>query len=313
MKANFLKIDTPCEEKWENMKPNKTGSFCDLCSKNVIDFTQLSSTEISIILSKSNGKICARITNDQLKTPLLNAKIPREFNFPFKNVAAGIMLTSALIGCQNTTMGEVKIETELIASNTILNTSESQKAVAKPEKKTSLNFTTFKGIITAEKTGKSIENAEITLVTIHKQIKTYSLKDGSFSMEIPNELIDDDNVFRVTYEEVVRTEEENNRSHGYESADYILNKLQIKSNYKIKAKDLVLYLGGIGSYSEDYNPVVLVNGKEISYREFQKAQRGKKSTCDLNNKEYLFFESKEAIAIFGHKAKDGLYIITDKK
>mgnify|MGYP006183716371 CR=1 FL=1 len=45
-------------------------------------------------------------------------------------------------------MGEVKIETELIASNTILNTSESQKAVAKPEKKTSLNFTTFHNGIT---------------------------------------------------------------------------------------------------------------------------------------------------------------------
>ncbi|MGQ7947736.1 hypothetical protein [Flavobacterium sp. WC2509] len=36
-------------------------------------------------------------------------------------------------------------------------------------------------------------------------------------------------------------------------------------------------------------------------------------TNNLENKDYLYFEPKFAIAIYGSKAKDGLYILTDKK
>ncbi len=312
MKANFLKIDKPCEEKWENMTPNAKGNFCDLCSKNVIDFTQLNSIEISKILSKSKGRTCARVTSDQLRMPLLDSKKTTEFNFPFKNVAAGIMITSTVLGCQNINANEIKIETKQVVQNDSQKT-ESQKTESKPNPSSSDNFITFKGIVISEKTGKPIENAEITLVTINKQIIVHSLEDGTFSMKIPTELIDDDNVFRVSYDNYVKNNEREDRFYGYESSDYILNKLQLKSNYKIKAKDLHLYLGGISAYPIDYKPIVLVNGKEITYKEFQKAQEGKKSSCDVKNKDYMYFNSKEAIAIFGYRAKDGLFILTDKK
>lgn len=312
MKANFLKIEKPCEEKWENMTPNEKGSFCDLCSKNVIDFTKLNQVEISNILSKSKGKICARVTSQQLKMPFHDSKKTIEFNFPFKNAAAGIMLTSTILGCQNINANEIKIETKQVVQNESQK-NESRKPESKPNHSSSDNFTTFKGIVISEKSGKPIENAEITLVTIQKQITVHSLKDGTFSMEIPTELIDDDNVIRVTYDEIIKPNESEDRFYGYESSDYILNNLQLKSNYIIIAKDLYLYLGGIRAYPIDYKPVVLVNGKEITYKEFQKAQEGKKSTCDIKNKDYMYFNSKEAIAIFGYRAKDGLYILTDKK
>jgi hypothetical protein len=312
MKANFLKIEKPCEEKWENMTPNDKGNFCDLCSKNVIDFTQLSQIEISKILSKSKGKICARVTSDQLKMPLIDTKPTHEFNFPFKNVAAGIMIASTLIGCQNTTKGKVSVETEQIASTNSLNQLENKKTKTKPEQPTAPNVTTFKGKVTSEKTGKPIENAEIIFAHAQKQFRKYTAFDGTFSMEIPNELIDDDNVVRVLYWNAKKTEEKESQ-FGYQGADYILTKSELKSDFNIKATKLEIYLGGIIGYPADYSPIVLVNGKETSYKEFQKAQEGKKSTCDINNKDFLFFESKEAIAIYGQRAKDGLYIITDKK
>ena len=222
------------------------------------------------------------------------------------------MITSTLIGCQNINANEIKIGTEQVVQNESQK-NESQKPETKPNLSSSNNITTFKGIVVSEKTGKPIENAEIKLVTIHKQIIVHSLKDGTFSMEIPTELIDDDNVIRVSYDNFVKNNDREDRFYGYNSSDYILNKLQLKSNYKIKAKDLEIYLGGISAYPIDYKPVVLVNGKEITYKEFQKAQEGKKSSCDVNNKDYMYFNSKEAIAIFGYRAKDGLFILTDKK
>jgi hypothetical protein len=91
-----------------------------------------------------------------------------------------------------------------------------------------------------------------------------------------------------------------------------LTKEELKSNFSIKAEPEVLYLGGIGAYSKKRKPIVLSNGLEIEYREFVKAQMGKKSSCSLENKDYLYFDSKFAIAIYGKKAKDGLYILTNK-
>lgn len=99
---------------------------------------------------------------------------------------------------------------------------------------------------------------------------------------------------------------------GYETKDYILTKDELKINFSIEAEPEVLYLGGIRAYSEKRKPIVLSNGVEIKYREFVKAQMGEKSSCSLENKDYLYFDSKFAIAIYGEKAKGGLYILTNK-
>ena len=64
MKSKFLKLNKACSEQWENMTPNEKGSFCDVCSKNVIDFTQLSTREISEKIKNSKGEICARLTKN---------------------------------------------------------------------------------------------------------------------------------------------------------------------------------------------------------------------------------------------------------
>lgn len=99
---------------------------------------------------------------------------------------------------------------------------------------------------------------------------------------------------------------------GYETKDYVLSKKELVAEYSIEAKPEVLYLGGIGAYSKKRKPIVLSNGIEIKYREFVKAQIGEKSSCSLENKDYLYFDPKFAIAIYGEKAKEGLYILTDK-
>jgi hypothetical protein len=37
----ILKIDEPCNENWEMMSAVQKGRFCNVCSKDVIDFTKL--------------------------------------------------------------------------------------------------------------------------------------------------------------------------------------------------------------------------------------------------------------------------------
>lgn len=311
MKNKILKLDNPCNEKWEDMKPNERGSYCDLCSKNVIDFTKLNQIEISEIMKKSGNRICARLTHSQLNSPLLNLETNFDLNFPKSKAVAGLILATSLTMGQTLHAENQTIKTEFVQSSDSIVNSKKEKSTSKPNEPKLDDTIIFKGKITSEDLKKPVENAKITLVTSQKILSVYTSKDGTFSIEIPTILIDDDNVIRVSYYDI-KEKRENEMFSGYEIKDYILSKAELKTNFLIEAKPEVLYLGGIGAYSEKRKPIVLSNGVEIKYREFVKAQMGEKSSCSLENKDYLYFDSKFAIAIYGKKAKDGLYILTNK-
>jgi hypothetical protein len=312
MKNRFLKTEKPCLENWENMKPNESGSFCDLCSKNVIDFTKLNSFEISKKIENKNDTICARITQKQLNSPILNFEIQKDYSLPYSNIAASIIIASTMAVSQPILAKTLQTQTEIVQTNNITlpiskNNADSKSDLSKPS-----DFKIVKGKVNSVKTESPINNAKIIFVTIKKQFITYTLEDGTFSIEIPSELIDDDNVIRVSYDEVkVGKDSENN--YSYETTDYILTKNDINSEYKVIAKPEMIYLGKIANYSRfERNPIVIYNGKEIEYKKFINAQHDKKSDYSLENKEFYCFFSKIAVAIYGEKAKYGLYIIYDK-
>ncbi len=60
-------INSPCPEKWDSMKPEEHGRFCDRCCKVISDFTEKTTEEIVQILSFSKeGEICGRVKKSQL-------------------------------------------------------------------------------------------------------------------------------------------------------------------------------------------------------------------------------------------------------
>lgn len=63
-----LLVSRPCAEKWDNFSPTSTGGFCSSCSKNVIDFTQMSDAEIIQYFKNIPANTCGRFHKDQLKT-----------------------------------------------------------------------------------------------------------------------------------------------------------------------------------------------------------------------------------------------------
>lgn len=311
MKSKFLKINKPCAEKWENMKPNEKGSFCDVCSKNVIDLTQLSQVEISNEIKKANGNICARITQSQINTPLFDFDTRREYKIPFSNIAAGLMIATTLTACQTNQSEQSYVQTEFVLVND--SDPQSERTTSNSTKSKAKNISKLKGNVINEQ-GEPIENARITFVTLSKLLTTFTLKDGSFTLVIPEDLVDDDNVVRVSYNDIKidSNEDEKEMSWGYEVGDYILSREDLNSNYQITAEPLALLLGGIGSHSQENHPIVISNGMKIKYNDFVKARRGEKSSCSMENREYLFFESNAAVALYGEEAKFGLFLLKDK-
>lgn len=71
MKQSFqLNIDNPCHEQWESFTPTATGGFCGSCQKNVIDFSEMSESQLVAFFRdrmNSSQNLCGRFKEDQLK------------------------------------------------------------------------------------------------------------------------------------------------------------------------------------------------------------------------------------------------------
>lgn len=59
-------IHTPCTQDWFSMEVTDTGRYCQVCSKNVIDFTNQSNADIFKTINDSKERICGRIWENQL-------------------------------------------------------------------------------------------------------------------------------------------------------------------------------------------------------------------------------------------------------
>jgi hypothetical protein len=62
-----LSIADPCHENWDNMTAAEKGRFCGSCQKQVIDFTNMSDSQLAAFFKKpSTGSVCGRFYEDQL-------------------------------------------------------------------------------------------------------------------------------------------------------------------------------------------------------------------------------------------------------
>jgi len=72
MKVN---IKEPCLENWDKMKDGIDSRHCDLCNKNVIDFTQKNREKIiTYLLDRSNERVCGRMNGNEFE--MKEADIP---------------------------------------------------------------------------------------------------------------------------------------------------------------------------------------------------------------------------------------------
>ena len=306
MKNTFLKINKPCSEHWENMTPNERGRFCDSCAKNVIDFTKLSQAEISKKVQSTKGEICARVTKQQLETPLLHLEVQKKYKLPYSNMAASILLASTMAVSTSVQAQQQpgKAQTAVVQKVRLSSKSNIKRKKSKPATKPS-GFVTFTGKVLSDKEETPIENAKITLVTLQKAITVYSSESGTFSMKIPVVLLDDANVIRISYDEV--NFKKRKQFKLFDTENYVLNREEISKNYTVKATESMLIMGDIGHYAKTNDPLVIVNGKEMSFKELQK-----NAETLSKNKNIFYFEPDLATAVYGEEIERELYIILDK-
>ena len=202
MKKKYtLKIADPCQENWQKMKPNEAGKFCNLCSKNVIDFSHLSDNEVIRLIEKSNGNLCGRLNQNQLNRPLIETK-STPVNTRFHQVLAGLLLISNQNGlnAQSNNQKNIKIENSF---ETKIDTSTNFKSYIEK---------TIGGIITDSITNEPIIFADISIE--NTILKTTSDINGNFQFDLSKNLASDTIIMKV-------------KSYGYKEKTFMLSNLTL--------------------------------------------------------------------------------------
>ena len=256
-----IKIQNPCSENWNDMKDFSLGKFCEKCSKCVVDFTDKTDAQVHDIFKTANGKeICGRISARSLAM-----------------AATGIILITNLSFVQAQTKTNFGIITE-------------QKVT---------DITKVSGKLIFKRTKKEIADAEVFFICKSKYIKTTTDKNGNFTLEIPNELIEKKNVLYFDFE-ILNNETYNNLDKKpsnvmngdiYENTSIIFLKNEQIHEKEIQIDSQNSYIGGVSMMSESPPDYYYFNGKSISERKFEKLKK------ENPNYQYFFFENKEAEVI----------------
>ncbi|SEA56419.1 hypothetical protein [Psychroflexus halocasei] len=307
MKSKSLKIEKPCDEEWEDMEYTENGRFCDLCSKNVIDLTQLNQLEITELLKGSDAKICVRMTQKQLSLPLIDIDTTKNYNLTTNHVAIGLMIAATLSVSQPLHSQNNKIKTEFIqASGSNQKTGKSFHEIkSNPNKYIDLKV--FKGKIISIKSGEPIADAKISLITPAKIFQTYSDLKGSFSLEIPESVLQKENVVNISFD---------HKSNIYETKNFIFTREEINQTQDIKIRNSYVVLGQLSkSYNKD-EAILLIDNKEVKLEEIiKKISENKANKIKKLSDVYdiFYLEPNFAKILRSKNYENGIYVFKKKE
>lgn len=91
MRKIQLSIPEPCHEDWDNMTPTQQGRFCNACAKEVVDFSDMSDTEVlNYFLKKKDDTICGRAFPDQLDRNIAALAVKKRY-WPWQYVLTAFL------------------------------------------------------------------------------------------------------------------------------------------------------------------------------------------------------------------------------
>jgi hypothetical protein len=83
MQSVNISIAEPCHENWDAMLEAEKGKFCLSCQKQVVDFSNMTDSEVLTFLNSNTGSTCGKFMNDQLDRSIIQRK---EAHFSWKYI-----------------------------------------------------------------------------------------------------------------------------------------------------------------------------------------------------------------------------------
>lgn len=128
LKTMKISIEIPeaCGENWEHMTVSQLGKFCQVCEKEVIDFTNTTDAEL-LQKIKSGQKICGRFKQSQLSRDLK----PNNSKTNWKQLAVAAGFTSVLAIAAPANAQKTSTKTEQLEKTSEKNSEEKNSISAK--------------------------------------------------------------------------------------------------------------------------------------------------------------------------------------
>lgn len=185
-----LAIPKPCHEDWNQMTPVEQGRACEICQKNVWDFTNKSDVEIHNTFKSQPQNICARFKPEQLDRWMEAKRTPQ--NSIWKSIAAvGIF---AFLGHQEVkgNTPQIPISTYQEPTRSIRNQTEIPNNDSIPQEGIVIS-----GTITDSTTRESLPFANVYIAG--GKWGTQTGFEGEFSFTVPDSLLGQKLILKVSF------------------------------------------------------------------------------------------------------------------
>lgn len=114
-----LSIPKPCHENWDQMTPADQGRYCGSCKKTVIDFSNMSDSQLAAFFKKPIGSVCGRFQKDQLERELsIPAKRIPWLRYFFQILLPAFLLSLKAQGQKSVRMGRVASHSTIAGNKT---------------------------------------------------------------------------------------------------------------------------------------------------------------------------------------------------
>lgn len=257
----FLRIEKPCEEALEKMHDIPDGKFCDLCSKKVLDLSNLNDSEIIHILQQNKGeKFCGIVFKNQLNRPLqpevVFAESHQSRKTTFTKIAAGVALTASMI---NSYPAQTKVATQ---TEVVSSLSKIPKEGQKKEDKTGDGNVIISGKVVVKESKAPLNAIAVELITIQKVYSTQTDRNGNYTLEVPKEVIRQDNLLRFDIADSL-----------FMSQFVILTKDELtkKNSTEISHNEYFKEYGEISPLFATKESLVFLNGRKLDYKLFNRS------------------------------------------
>jgi hypothetical protein len=168
-----MRIASPCHVGWENMTGDDRARFCDQCGLHVYNISQMTRDEVASLVTKTEGRICARLYRRTDGT-ILTRDCPVGLRALRRRVAkmAGAALSAVLSLCA-AAAGQSKSQEDKSCA---------VKIAVKVERETAQDGEATLAGKVLDAQGAVIPGAEVALVSegTEKKLTTSSTKNGEF-------------------------------------------------------------------------------------------------------------------------------------
>ncbi|KUJ50530.1 hypothetical protein [Chryseobacterium sp. JAH] len=284
---SYIRIDKPCSESPEKMQNIPDGKFCNLCSKKVTDFSNMTYHEISNILTESTeDKICGLFIKENLGKTIdfeISAHLQKLRNSSFTKVVAGFALTASFIH----TYPSQKIQNVKPDAFHAINF---KKTPANSESSTDNgNFLLSGQVISSDK--KQAVVTDRSFITATKVYKTTSDENGFYELEIPKDILKAESLLEFT---------PHNYVYDRKLVIFPIEKLGKKQLIKVEYNRLDSMMGEVyfGPPMATEKSFVIIDGKKLDGKTFNKSYSMFPSRYDVHYipGEFVnFFTTKESI------------------